>query len=123
MSTSDKNEGKNRSTINFEVEMDENKVPESIKWAASDSTRPEPQACEAIMISLWDKQAKEALRIDLWTKDMQKDDMDMFIFQTIMTLSDTYTRANGDAEVAELIKEMGYQFGEKTKLIERNKSE
>ena len=82
-----------KSTITIDVMTDENKVPDSIAWSATDTTVENVQKAKAMMISFWDGAEKAALRIDLWTKDMMVDEMADFFYQTMMTMADTYGRA------------------------------
>ncbi|MCY7311595.1 MAG: gliding motility protein GldC, partial [Chitinophagaceae bacterium] len=46
---------------------DENRVPDSIAWSATDTGAGNAQKAKAMMISFWDGAEKAALRIDLWT--------------------------------------------------------
>ena len=45
--------------------------------------------------------------------------MDKFFFETIMTMSDTYKRANQNEEMVHFIKDFAFAFGEKAGLIKR----
>jgi gliding motility-associated protein GldC len=110
------------STIKLQIELDENQVASGMQWQASDSAENAPKPCDAFLLSLWDPDTEETLRIDLWTKEMRKDQMDKFFFQTLLTMAKTYQRANGDAEIAEIIHRFGLEFGERTNLIQRETS-
>ena len=68
---------KNISKIEIKVELDNNKIPEKIRWTASDGNINN-QATKAAFLSVWDSKNKESLRIDLWTKDMPLDEMKLF---------------------------------------------
>ena len=89
----------NQSTIQLQVSLDDKKIPEDIRWSASDQGGTTRQA-KAFLLSLWDGQEKTALRIDLWTKNMMVDEMDDFFYQTFITLADTYQRATQHTELA-----------------------
>ena len=65
----------NKSSILIDVMMDENRVPDSISWNATDTSAENAQKAKAMMISFWDGAEKAALRIDLWTRDMRVDEM------------------------------------------------
>ncbi len=108
-----------RSDIHFSIYLDNDKLPSRIEWHASDSTAQSPQACKAIMLSIWDPQLAEALRIDLWTKDMRQDEMNVFFFQTFLLMADTYFKANNDDAMSKQIKDFAMQFGEATQVIKR----
>jgi gliding motility-associated protein GldC len=90
-----------------------------MRWSSSDGRETEGSDCSAFLLSIWEPESRQALRIDLWTRDMQKDEMNLLFFQTLLTLSETYERAVGDREVIDLIREFGYRFGEKTQLIRK----
>lgn len=103
----------NKSTITIDVVTDENRVPDSISWSASDTTVENVQKAKAMMISFWDSADKAALRIDLWTKDMMVDEMADFFYQTFMTMADTYNRATKHTELVEEMKKFAHDFYDK----------
>ena len=82
-----------KSTITVDINLDKDKVPESIAWTASGSTADSMQKAKATMLSFWDAEEKSALRIDLWTTDMMVDEMADFYYQTFMGMADTFDRA------------------------------
>ena len=100
----------NKSTITIDVSLDENRVPESIAWNASDTTIDNAQKAKAMMLALWDAADKTALRIDLWTKDMMMDEMADFFYQTMMTMADTYGRATKQDDMVEELKKFAAEF-------------
>jgi len=114
----------NKSTITIDVHMDENKVPDSIAWSATDTTTKNAQKAKAIMLSFWDGAEKTALRIDLWTKDMMVDEMADFFYQTMMTMADTYGRATKYDEMVSEMKKFAKEFYEKfrAKQLMENKA-
>ena len=103
------------SEIKFDVTLDENKVPESLKWTAKDGG-VEDQETKAIMLSVWDSKAKESLRIDLWTKDMPVDEMKVFFHQTLVAMADTFQRATTDDKMADTMRDFCDYFAEKLEL-------
>ena len=103
-----------KSEIKFIVTLDEEKIPESIDWFASDSGIEGVKPCHATMMSIWDPKENTTLRIDLWTKDMMVDDMKRFFYENFMTMADTYMRATNDKESAEDIRSFAEKFGKKT---------
>jgi len=115
----------NKSTITIDVLTDENKVPDSIAWSASDTGADSVQKAKAMMIAFWDSAEKAALRIDLWTKDMMVDEMADFFYQTLMTMADTYGRATKYSEQAEEMKNFARDFYEKfkAKQLKENKAD
>ena len=66
------------SQINIQIELAEDKMPETIQWMAPDGGVDEWQKAKAILLGLWDGDNKEAMRIDLWTSKMMVDEMNDF---------------------------------------------
>lgn len=89
-----------RSTITFDITLDNNNIPESIQWDATD--KPERGATEtkAIGIALWDHQEKNTLRIDLWAKDMPINEMKRFYVDCLGGLSQSVLTSTGDTFMA-----------------------
>ena len=104
------------SEINFFIDLDENKVPEKLRWSAQDGGVTSEEA-NAIVLAIWDSKNKESLRIDLWTKDMPVDEMKLFFHQTLVAMSDTYLRATGDEKMSETMKDFCDYFAEKLELL------
>ena len=105
------------SEIKFTVSLDEEKIPQSIQWEATDSGIEGKRDCKATMVTVWDGKDNTTLRIDLWTKDMLVDDMKRFFYENFMTMAETYQRATNDEEMSKEIKKFAEQFGNKTEII------
>ena len=103
------------SEIKFVVELDENRIPEKLKWSAQDGGIDNEEA-KAMMVSIWDSKALETLRIDLWTKDMPVDEMKQFFHQTLVAMSDTFNRATDDEKMTATMKDFCDYFAEKMEL-------
>ncbi|WP_228852444.1 gliding motility protein GldC [Aegicerativicinus sediminis] len=103
------------STIELQVELDENRVPEKLMWSADDGGISKEEA-KAIMLSVWDSTNQETLRIDLWTKDMPVDEMKLFFHQTLLAMSDTFFRATQDEKMTATMKDFCDYFAEKMEL-------
>lgn len=112
-----------QSTIQIKVGLDENKVPESLAWTATDSSAATEQMARAMMLSFWDPADKTALRIDLWTKEMMVDEMADFFYQNLMSMADTFLRATQDNELTAEMKSFAKDFYKKftEKQIQQNK--
>lgn len=106
---------KTSSEIKFTIELDQNKVPETLSWTAKDGG-VENEESKAIMLSIWDNINKETLRIDLWTKDMPVDEMKIFFHQTLVAMADTYEKATQDDKMAATMKDFCDYFAEKLEL-------
>lgn len=104
---------KMQSQIHINVELDEEKMPDSIHWSAPDGGVDNPQEAKAILLGLWDGQEKSALRIDLWTKKMMVDEMNDLFYQTFFGMADTYVRATKNSTLAEEIKSFAKTFHKK----------
>lgn len=98
---------KKKSSINFNVIVDENQVPEKITWNAEGSEKAQETESKAIMLTVWDQNENNTLRIDLWTKEMMVDEMKKFTCQNIITMADAFERATGDTAVAKEIRRFG----------------
>ncbi|MEK9957676.1 MAG: gliding motility protein GldC [Flavobacteriaceae bacterium] len=103
------------SPITIEVSLDENKIPEHIKWSAPDGGVVDEDA-KAMLLALWDGDQQETLRMDLWVKDMPMDQMQHFFHQTLLTMSDTYQRATGDEKMTGALKDFSAFFAEQLGL-------
>lgn len=105
----------NQSKIELNVELDENKIPEKLFWTAKDGGIVNEES-KAMLLSVWDNKAKQALRIDLWTKDMPVDEMKLFFYQTLVSMSDTFNRATHDEKMTATMKDFCEYFAEKLEL-------
>lgn len=103
-----------KTEIKFEIELDDNNVPEKIMWNAKDNGK-EAEA-KAMIISVWDKEERNTLRIDLWNKEMEVDEMKRFVHQTILTLSDSFEKATGDKKMADTMRDFCEYYAEKMEI-------
>lgn len=110
-----------QNTINIAVDLDENRLPETIWWNAPGSTAEAQQKAKAMMLAFWDGTDKTALRIDLWTKDMFVDEMGDFFFQCISAMADTYQRATGNQPLAEDLKKFAAEFYNRARTFQKEK--
>ena len=104
-----------KSKIELNIELDENRIPETLSWTAEDGGIVNADA-KAMMLSVWDHTSKETLRIDLWTKDMPVDEMKIFFHQTLVAMSNTFNRATQDDKMAATMKDFCDYFAEKLEL-------
>ena len=104
-----------KSTIELQVELDENRIPEKLSWTAKDGGVNKEEA-KAMMLSVWDSKAQETLRIDLWTKDMPVDEMKQFFHQTLVSMANTFERATDDQKMSATMKDFCDYFAEKLEL-------
>ncbi len=103
------------SEIKINVTLDENRVPEKMRWSAEDGGVKNEEA-KAMLLSVWDHKSKESLRIDLWTKDMPLDEMKVFFHQTLSAMTDTFERATNDDKMSATMRDFCNYFAEKLEL-------
>ncbi|GAB3358097.1 gliding motility protein GldC [Arachidicoccus ginsenosidivorans] len=111
-----------KSTIQIDVELDKDRVPENIYWSTTDREKQQQKA-RAMLLAFWDAADKSALRIDLWTKDMMVDEMADFFYQTLMTMGDTLARSVNQQELVDDMKGFAKDFYQKFRKLqlEQNK--
>lgn len=111
-----------KSAIQIQIGLDEDNVPEQIKWRSSDGPKnAKAKEAKAMLLSLFDRENLDTLKIDLWTKDMQVMEMDRFFFQTLRALADTYYKATQNAKLATDMQRFVQYFGEETEIIPKDK--
>jgi len=111
---------KHQSKIQFDVTLDENKVPETINWTAEDGGIANRDT-KAIMLAVWDTKDKETLKMDLWTKEMPLDEMKIFYHQTLVSMADSFERATNDTKMAATMRDFTDYFAEKLDLLKKEK--
>lgn len=89
-----------KSTIQFDIQLDDKNVPDKILWDANDKPDGGLTETKTISISVWDHLEKNTLRIDLWTKDMPVEDMKRFYIESIGGMAQSVLRATGDEFMA-----------------------
>ncbi|HAO46675.1 MAG TPA: gliding motility protein GldC [Ferruginibacter sp.] len=108
----------NQSTIQIDILLDPDKIPQQINWQASDSTADMVQKAKAMSVAFWDGTDKSALRIDLWTKDMMVDEMADFYYQMMMGMADSFKRATRQQEMSDDMKKFAKEFFEKFRALQ-----
>lgn len=109
-----------RTEITIQVDLDDDKMPETIQWKAPDGGMNEMASAKGLLLGLWDGEEKSALRIDLWTKKMQMDEMVDFFYQSLMGMADTYERATRNEDLAKEMKAFAKSFNIKAlKALEK----
>lgn len=95
-----------KSTITFNVVLDDQQVPEKIQWDADDKPDTGLEDTKSISIAVWDHKEKSTLRIDLWTKDMPVDEMKRFYIETLGGMAQSVLRATGDEFMADQMNQL-----------------
>jgi gliding motility-associated protein GldC len=106
-------------SIQFDIALDNNNVPEKIQWDANDKPGGGLTETKSISVSVWDHEQKNTLRIDLWTKDMPVDDMKRFYIESIGGMAQSVLRATGDEFMA---REMDALCDKLVEYLRRNAS-
>ena len=108
--------------IKLTVDLDGDDMPTRIEWQASEGQKNGPVLCQSMMLSVWDNENKTTAAIDLWIKDITIDDMNLYFYQVIHKMADTYLRATKNADIARSIHDFGYEFGESLGLVTRSEN-
>lgn len=103
--------------IKLTIDLDGDDVPTRITWEASEARGAGPTPCQSMMLSLWDSERKTIAAIDLWIKDTDIDDMNLYFYQAIHQMADTYLRATKNPDIAKLLHEFGEGFGATVGLV------
>lgn len=99
-------------TITIEVNLDENNIPEQLIWSAPDGGISKEEAA-AMLLSFWDGKNQESLKMDLWVKEMPVDQMQLFFYQTLLSMSDTFFKATQDEKMTATMRDFCDYFAEK----------
>ena len=105
-----------KSTLQFDVELDVNQVPERIIMNSSDK-QVDNADLKSLMISAWDSVNKETLTVDLWTKEMMINDMFIMYHQTLLSMASTLEKSTGHHKLAEALRDYCDFFAEQTKIM------
>ncbi|MBC7884651.1 MAG: gliding motility protein GldC [Saprospiraceae bacterium] len=107
-----------KSKIEIAIGLNEDKHPETIHWKSNDNPDGENfSECKAMMLSLFDKEYKDTLKIDLWTTEMQVEEMDRFVFQSLRALAETYFKATNNKQLSNDMQLFVDYFGKQTGII------
>ncbi len=106
---------KHKSEIKIEVGLDENRIPEMMKWSADDGEISNKES-KALLLSVWDNKVKETYKINLWTKDMPVDEMKQFFHQTLVSMADSFQLATNDDKMSATMHDFCDYFAEKLEL-------
>jgi gliding motility-associated protein GldC len=98
--------------IRLTVDLDADNVATRIQWQAAEAPGGGPATCQSMMLALWDSGKKTTAAIDLWTRDMTVEDMNVFFYQVLHKMADTYLRATKNESAAQTIREFGNRFGD-----------
>jgi len=106
-----------KSTLSFDLELDENNVPKKIVMNSTDK-QVENVNLKSVMIAAWDAKTQETLCVDLWTKDMKVNEMFIMYHQTLISMANTLEKSTGHDKLAGALKDYCEFFAEQTKIID-----
>ena len=102
--------------LKFEVELDENNLPNSIKMLEEKASNSSIDL-KALMIAGWDAKRKETLRVDIWTKDMPVNDMFIMYHQNMMGMASSLDKSTGQNKLANALRDYCDFFAKETKIL------
>lgn len=105
------------SQIRIDVHLDQENLPVHIEWDADDADFEGKESAKGMMLSIFDGLQQNAMRIDLWTQDMNVEEMNLFMFQTLATMADTFERATGNKELSDEMRDFVHHFGHKANVF------
>jgi gliding motility-associated protein GldC len=86
-----------KSSIQIDVLLDQQNIPEEITWQATDNPG-QIEKTKSFALSFWDAESSAIMRIDLWTKDMLVGEMKRFFIQSLGGMNETLLSATNDQE-------------------------
>ena len=95
-----------RKEIRFNIEQDDQNIPQKIYWEATDNPNEGLDETRAIVVGVWDQFHRGTLFIPLWTNDMEVFDMKRMCIEMVGLLSDTVKNATGDDEMAQQMDDL-----------------
>ena len=105
------------SQIRIDVHLDSENLPINIEWDADDADFTGKENAKGIMLSIFDGLQQNAMRIDLWTQDMNVEEMNLFMFQTLATMADTFEKATGNKELSDEMRDFVHHFGHQANVF------
>ncbi len=99
-----------KSEISFEIQLDNDRIPEKIFWDATENPNEGINETKAISISVWDHYHRGLLGINLWTKDMPVDEMNHFAVDMIGNLVQMIGDSTQDQKMIGILEDAGRQM-------------
>ncbi|KPQ10280.1 MAG: gliding motility-associated protein GldC [Algoriphagus marincola HL-49] len=95
-----------KSEINFQVNLDDQNLPQEILWSATDKEDEGMESTKSISVNVWDNLNQSTLRIDLWTDEMSIVEMKRFYIDVIGGMAQTILNSTGDEYMSEEMKDL-----------------
>lgn len=99
-----------KSEINFQIQLDNDRIPEKIFWDATENPNEGINETKAISINVWDHYHKGLLGINLWTKDMPVDEMNHFLVDIIGNMAQMVKDSTQDPKIVAILEEAGREI-------------
>lgn len=106
--------------IQLRIQLDDKSVPVSIQWRATDGPQ-EYQACDAVLLSIWDPKARSTLSFDLWTSGLTVDEMNFFVLERLLKLAQTHRNSTNGSEISEMIREFSQRLAGKLEELAKSR--
>ncbi len=90
--------------INFQIERDENNVPQKIYWKADESPYPDFEETKGIFVAMWDDYHKSPMTLPLWT-NFEVDDMQMFVVGIVDAASKMVASATNNQKIVHVLED------------------
>ncbi len=105
------------SQIRIDVQLNSENLPVNIEWDADDAEFDGKESAKGMMLSIFDGMRQNAMRIDLWTQDMNVEEMNLFVFQTLSSMADTFERATQNKKLSDEMRDFVHHFGHEVNLF------
>ena len=105
------------SEITIRINLDENRVPAHIEWAATDAGHEKPLPSKSVFVAFLDKETLDTSTLFLWTKECQVAEMDRNVFYALTAIADGYHKATQNTELANEMMKFIHYFGERTEIL------
>ena len=98
--------------ITIKVNLSSEHQIEKIFWNATDKPADSNPETKCFSLSIWDKEQLGTLRLDMWNGEMQVDEMNRFVVETIGGMSELLINAPGNEAAAKSIAEFATRLSQ-----------
>ena len=103
------------SEIQFNIQLDNENIPEKILWNATDNPTGKAEETKAITLALWDGENRSTMKIDLWVKDMPVDEMKLFYIEAIGGMAESLKSSTGDEYIFSRLRDVCKELMERVR--------
>ncbi len=104
--------------IKITVDLDENNIPQSIKWSSDDPpSNGKESGAKAFFLTIFDEDQLETLQIDLWNQKFEIGEINRMVYYSIKGMSDTYYKATRDDRISNDLARFARYLGEELGII------